>query len=56
MSAQNRVNPQAPFAWGRFLRTFGTLIGFFLIVLFFASQRPATFMSVRNLLNTSRQY
>ncbi len=55
MSAQKIANPQPPFAWGRFLRTFGTLIGFFLIVLFFASQRPATFMSVRNLLNITQQ-
>lgn len=42
-------------SWGRFLRSFGTLIGFVLIVLFFWSQRPATFMSVRNLLNITQQ-
>ncbi|OQY84239.1 MAG: hypothetical protein B6D42_05630, partial [Anaerolineae bacterium UTCFX5] len=41
--------------WGRFLRSFGTLIGFLLIVVFFWSQRPATFMSVRNLLNITQQ-
>ncbi len=43
------------FAWGRYLRSFGTLIGFLVIVLFFWSQRPATFMSVRNLLNITQQ-
>jgi ribose transport system permease protein len=42
-------------AWGRLLRSFGTLIGFLLIVAFFWSQRPATFMSVRNLLNITQQ-
>ncbi|MDZ4764088.1 MAG: ABC transporter permease [Chloroflexota bacterium] len=55
MSAQKILTPKPQFAWGRFLRTFGTLIGFFLIVLFFASQRPQTFMSVRNLLNITQQ-
>lgn len=42
-------------AWGRYLRSFGTLIGFLVIMLFFWSQRPATFMSVRNLLNITQQ-
>jgi ribose transport system permease protein len=42
-------------AWGRLLRSFGTLLGFLLIVAFFWSQRPATFMSVRNLLNITQQ-
>lgn len=55
MSAEKMMSSRPPFAWGRFLRTFGTLIGFFLIVLFFATQRPTTFMSVRNLLNITQQ-
>jgi ribose transport system permease protein len=40
---------------GRILRRFGTLIGFFAIVLFFWSQRPDTFMTVRNWLNITQQ-
>lgn len=48
-----RLTPN--FSWGRFLRSFGTLIGFLIIVAFFWSQRPATFMSVRNLLNITQQ-
>lgn len=41
--------------WSQYLRSFGTLIGFLLIVLFFWSQRPVTFMNVRNLLNITQQ-
>lgn len=55
MSAQEMVNNRRPLAWGQFLRSFGTLIGFLIIVAFFWSQRPATFMSVRNLLNITQQ-
>jgi ribose transport system permease protein len=43
------------FQAGRFLRRFGTLIGFFLIVAFFWWQRPDTFMTVRNWLNITQQ-
>jgi len=39
----------------RTLRTFGTLIGFLLIILFFAIQLPETFLTARNLLNVSQQ-
>ena len=46
---------RTPLAWGRWLRSFGTLIGFLIIVVFFWWQRPATFMSVRNLLNITQQ-
>lgn len=49
------VQPVRTIAWGRFLRSFGTLIGFLLIVIFFWTQRPQTFMSVRNLLNITQQ-
>ena len=55
MSAQEIVTNRRPVAWGQFLRSFGTLIGFLIIVVFFWSQRPATFMSVRNLLNITQQ-
>ena len=37
------------------LRRFGTLLGFLAIVLIFGSQRPQTFLSVRNWLNISQQ-
>ncbi|MEO1444359.1 MAG: ABC transporter permease, partial [Chloroflexota bacterium] len=37
------------------IRRFGTLIGFFIIVIYFASQRPDTFMSLRNWLNIAEQ-
>lgn len=39
----------------RYLRTFGTLLGFLLIVAFFWSQRPTTFMTVNNWLNITQQ-
>jgi ribose transport system permease protein len=41
--------------WGRLLRRYGTPLGFLLIVLFFWSQRPDTFMTVRNWLNITQQ-
>jgi ribose transport system permease protein len=37
------------------LRQFGTLLGFALIVLFFALKLPDTFMTARNLINISQQ-
>jgi len=54
------VTGQSNIARGRhtglhYLRSFGTLIGFLIIVLFFWMQRPTTFMSVRNLLNITQQ-
>lgn len=39
----------------RLLKRFGTLLGFVLIVLFFWSQRPETFMTVQNWFNITRQ-
>src|SRR3954466_15443730 len=44
-----------PVPWGRWLRRFGTLIGFLVIVSFFWWQKPATFMTVRNWLNITEQ-
>ncbi len=41
--------------WGKFLRSYGTPIGFLLVVAIFAALRPTTFMSVRNLLNITQQ-
>lgn len=41
--------------WGRWLRSFGTLAGFLIIVGVFWWQRPATFMTVRNWLNITQQ-
>ncbi len=38
-----------------FLKRFGTLIGFVLIVLYFWYERPETFMSIRNWLNITQQ-
>ena len=55
MTVQRAPRPGPGFSWGRFLRSFGTLIGFLIIVAFFWSQRPATFMSIRNLLNITQQ-
>lgn len=40
---------------GRILRRFGTLIGFLIVVAVFASQRPETFLTVRNWLNITQQ-
>ncbi len=37
------------------LRSFGTLIGFVIIVIFFSIQRPTTFMTVNNWLNITQQ-
>ncbi len=40
---------------GRWLRRFGTLIGFAVIVIVFWAARPATFMTIRNWLNITQQ-
>ncbi|MFQ3566598.1 MAG: ABC transporter permease [Aggregatilineales bacterium] len=40
---------------GRILRRFGTLFGFLIVVSVFWSQRPETFMTVRNWLNITQQ-
>jgi ribose transport system permease protein len=37
------------------LRQSGTLLGFFLILLFFALKLPDTFLTARNLINISQQ-
>lgn len=42
-------------SWSRYLRTFGTLLGFLIIVVFFWWQKPDTFMTVGNLLNITQQ-
>lgn len=55
MAIQSSIRSRRAFAGGRFLRSFGTLIGFLIIVIFFWSQRPATFMTARNLLNITQQ-
>lgn len=49
--------PAAPrsVAWSRYLRTFGTLLGFLLIVGYFWWQKPDTFMTVPNWLNITQQ-
>jgi len=51
------VTPAKPAAprIGRFLRVFGTLIGFLIVVMIFWLQRPETFMTARNLLNITQQ-
>jgi ribose transport system permease protein len=41
--------------WLSLLRRFGTLIGFIVVVAFFSSQRPTTFMTVANWLNITQQ-
>lgn len=43
------------FSVARWLRTFGTLIGFLIIVAIFWQQRPTTFMTVTNWLNITQQ-
>jgi ribose transport system permease protein len=42
-------------SWSRLLRTFGTLIGFLVIVAVFWWQRPTTFMTINNWLNITQQ-
>lgn len=49
------IRHRSSFSIGRWLRTFGTLLGFVLLVVFFWSQRPDTFMTVRNWLNITQQ-
>lgn len=54
-SEANDTVRRNPIPWGRLFRTFGTLIGFLLIVAFFWYQRPNTFMTVTNWLNITQQ-
>ncbi|MHB8630053.1 MAG: ABC transporter permease [Aggregatilineales bacterium] len=42
-------------SWQRWLRRFGTLVGFLLVVAFFWWQKPATFMTLHNWLNITQQ-
>ena len=49
-----RPAPQ-PFALGRWLRRFGTLLGFLGVVAFFWWQKPTTFMTISNWLNITQQ-
>src|SRR3954463_6517814 len=52
----DEVQPKSePIQWGRWLRTFGTLIGFLVIVGIFWWKRPTTFMTVQNWLNITQQ-
>ncbi len=46
---------QQPIPWGQWLRRFGTLIGFLIVVAVFWWQKPDTFMTVRNWLNITQQ-
>lgn len=51
-----KSNPApAPIPWMRWLRTFGTLIGFLVMVGIFWWQLPETFMTVPNWLNITQQ-
>jgi ribose transport system permease protein len=47
--------PRRPFSLARFLRRYGTLLGFLAVVLVFWSQKPDTFMTVRNWMNILQQ-
>ena len=55
MSAQSSQQQPDRFSIPRILRRYGTLIGFLLIVVFFSIQRPATFMTIPNWVNITRQ-
>src|SRR5215813_13349205 len=44
-----------PVPWGRWLRRFGTLLGFLVVILVFWWQKPTTFMTIRNWLNITQQ-
>ena len=44
-----------PIQWGHWLRRFGTLIGFLIVVAVFWWQKPETFMTIRNWLNITQQ-
>lgn len=44
-----------PVLWGRWLRRFGTLLGFLIVVGVFWWQKPTTFMTLRNWLNITQQ-
>ena len=54
-AGDNLRQARVTFSPGRFLRRYGTLIGFILIVVFFWSQRPQTFMTIPNWVNITRQ-
>jgi len=51
---QTKPQPK-PIPWGRWLRRFGTLLGFLIVVGVFWWQKPATFMTIRNWLNITQQ-
>lgn len=44
-----------PIQWRRWLRRLGTPLGFLLLVLFLAWQRPQTFLTVPNIINITQQ-
>ena len=46
---------RTPIQWGHWLRRFGTLIGFLVVVAVFWWQKPETFMTIRNWLNITQQ-
>src|SRR5712691_5553276 len=54
----NSVQAEAqsiPIQWGHWLRRFGTLIGFLIVVAVFWWKKPETFMTLRNWLNITQQ-
>lgn len=56
MTADVQTKPQPrAIPWGRWLRRFGTLLGFLIVVGVFWWQKPATFMTIRNWLNITQQ-
>lgn len=55
MKYGKRKRKSQRFALPRWLRTFGTLIGFLVMVGIFWLQRPSTFLTARNLLNITQQ-
>src|SRR5260221_10376380 len=44
-----------PIPWARWLRRFGTLIGFVIVIAVFWWQKPTTFMTIPNWLNITQQ-
>src|SRR5262249_10937076 len=46
---------RGPVQWGYWLRRFGTLIGFLLVVVVFWLRLPSTFMTIPNWLNITQQ-
>lgn len=55
MSQSNAMRNRSLTVAANVLRRFGTLLGLLLIIAFFGSQRPDTFLSVRNVLNVTQQ-